>query len=128
MSTKWCSAAICVLSILQSGCQSAPNNPVETDVLRDQPGFVGSIIGAEVKDVYNSENGDYRVVDVEVPEPYVDGRDIQVIDSDTTAKKLGARVELLNDYEGDKVGVRIRIPRNNNITFRLRFIDPDQQD
>ena len=121
-------ATVCVSAILLAACQVAPKAAIETGVLNDQPGHIGNVIGAEVAKTYTSADGEHRVVDVLVPAQHVNGNAIEVIGPDTTDKKRGARVELLNDYKGDKVGVRVRIPNNNSVTFRLRFVDPGESE
>ena len=118
------SKILCFLALL-TACQTVPRHTIETGVLRDQPGFIGSEIGAEVIGVYTSEDNNHRVIDIAVPDVQTGDIEVEVIEPQSEETKRGAVVEMLDDYEGGKVGIRVRLPENNRMEFRLRLIYAD---
>ncbi len=119
-------------ALLLQACASVPK-PVTTttervtSTLRPEPGFTGSRMGAEVEEVFISDDERFQVIDLLLPlDPEVVD-EIQVESASGQPVDLRKKPEINPEQDGQATGVRLFLSRDKKWEFRLRLIDnPDE--
>ena len=100
---------------------------LETSVLRNDVGFTGDALGAEVIAVTPGEN-DTEVINIVIPVNPEDVDEVRVTRPDGTPFTKKRTMEISLDHENDEVGVVLRLNKKDRLGFRLKLIDlPDDQ-
>ena len=107
---------------------SAPteNSSRETGHLDPTPGYEGDQLGAEV--ISSDDFGEMRSVEINVPiQPDLVDQ-VQVLTSEGEPMPLSREAQIIHNYETNNVGISIKVPKSDNLGFRLRLIDhPDKE-
>ena len=99
---------------------------LESGYLEPTPGYRGNLLGAEVVDT--EINADRQMIEINLP------IDPDQVDQVRVVSPAGERLEqyrepeILRNYENNNVGVKIFLPQQKNLGFRLRLIDNVESD
>ena len=122
---------------------SSPRNPpppgaspqevgdVDTGELKATAGHQGDQLGARV--ISSREVGDEQHIEIEVP---IDPESVDQVQVYSTESGTGSgsvvltrEAQIIQNYESNNVGISVRIPKSDNLGFRLKLIDhPDSDD
>lgn len=109
--------------------QNAPPPEIrvlESGQLEAIPGFRGGVIGAEVIDAEIID--DQHIIEINLPIDPDRVDQVHVVSPSGEKLKQSREAEILRDYENDNVGLKIFLPRQKNLGFRLRLIDNSDAD
>ena len=101
------------------------NSVIETDYLEARTGYIGKVLGAEIEKVTANENQDMQIIEINLP---IDP-DIEEIDSVKVFARSGKPIpqdetaKVFNDYENNNVGIKLYLPKQKNLVFKLKLID-----
>ena len=99
---------------------------LDTGYLQATPGFKGDVIGAKVESVDTSPDGQFDTIAISVPLDPQQVDQVQVISGSGKIIKQPSAVEVVRDYENNKVEIRFLLSKQNNFGFKLKLIDlPD---
>lgn len=110
----------------QQSAQPPEINILETGQLEATPGFQGTILGAEIIDAEVS--ADQQMIEINLPIDPDQVDQVRVLSPSGEYLKQSRQAEILRDYENNNVGVKIFLPRQKNLGFRLRLIDNSNED
>jgi hypothetical protein len=113
----------------KTGRQSAPPPEItiiESGQLEAIPGFRGAVLGAEVIDAEVS--GDQQIIQINLPIDPDRVDQVRVVSPSGEKLKQSREAEILRDYENDNVGLKIFLPRQKTLGFRLKLIDDSNAD
>jgi len=96
---------------------------LDTGYLQATPGFKGDVIGAEVESVKTSPDGQFDTIEVSVPVDPQQVDQVQVITGSGKIVKQPTAVEVIRDYENNKVEIRFLLSKQKNFGFKLKLID-----
>ncbi len=95
----------------------------ETAYLRAKEGYIGSQLGAEVKEVSVEEEAEIRFIEVQIPfDPDKVDR-IQIVTESGRLLKRDRIAEVIKDYENDNIGIKFYLPKQKNWVFKIKLID-----
>ena len=108
------------------GAMPVENSNQDTGYLEPTAGHKGDGIGAEV--ISSEVIGDEQEIEIMVPinPDLVD--QIQVTSSTGDSVVLTREAQIVQNYENNSVGISIRIPKTDNLGFRLKLIDHPDDD
>ena len=123
------------LCLLLQACASNPPPPgamsmeksnLDTGQLEPTIGHKGDKLGAEV--VGSEDLGDEQLIEIRVPiDPaLVDQVHVTTPDGQTVRQSREARI--VENYENNHVGISVRIPKSDNMGFRLKLVDHPDND
>lgn len=100
------------------------NGALDTSYLKPVTGHKGDQLGAEV--ISAETTGDELLIEILVPiDPDLVDQ-VEVTSSSGDSVILTREARIVQDYESNNVGITIRIPKSENLGFRLRLVDhPD---
>jgi hypothetical protein len=99
---------------------------LESDYLEATPGYRGNVLGAEIVDT--EVGADQQTIEINLPIDPDQVDQVRVVSPTGESLKQYREPEILRDYENNKVGVKIFLPRQKNLGFRLRLIDNVESD
>ncbi len=106
------------------GAAVMENNALDTSYLKPVAGHRGDQLGAEV--VSAETLGDELLIEILVPiDPDLVDQ-VQVTSEASGSVVLTREARIVQNYESNNVGITIRIPKSENMGFRLKLVDhPD---
>jgi hypothetical protein len=99
---------------------------VDTGNLEATPGHTGNQLGAQV--IRSETNGDEQTVEIEVPIDPDRVDQVEVISTSGDSVVLTRPARIRQNYENDNVGISVKVPKTENLGFRLRLIDNTEND
>ncbi len=106
------------------GAAPMEEDSIDTDQLEATPGHRGDELGAEV--VRHQEYDEYQTIELNVPIDYdlVDEVDeVQVMTPSGETIPQSRQAQIVHDYETNNVGIKVHVPKTDNLGFRLKLID-----
>ncbi|MDH3220863.1 MAG: hypothetical protein OEO19_15120 [Gammaproteobacteria bacterium] len=101
---------------------------VETANLRAVPGYTGDRLGAEITDISNLPGEDTQAIGISIPIESGRVDRIEVVSPEGEPIQQQREADILQQGDGNNVGIRLFLPKRSNWEFRLRLIDvPDDQ-
>lgn len=99
---------------------------VNTGDLLPTVGHQGDRLGARV--VGAEDDGDDQVLQIELPVDPTTVDRVEVIAPGSGSEVLSREAQILQNYENDNVGITVRVPKSDNMGFRLKLIDHPDED
>ncbi|MCP4769080.1 MAG: hypothetical protein GY875_22820 [Gammaproteobacteria bacterium] len=103
------------------GAAPMEEKSVDTGQLEATPGHRGDELGTEI--IRYEEYDEYQSIELNVPiEPdQVDRVEVMSPSGETIPQSREAQI--VHDYETNNVGIKIHVPKTDNLGFRLKLID-----
>jgi hypothetical protein len=104
-----------------AGAAPTEEKSIDTGELEATPGHRGDELGAEV--IHYEEHDEYQSIHLNIPiEPdEVDQVEVMTPSGETIPQSREAQI--VHDYETNNVGIKIHVPKTDNMGFRLKLID-----
>jgi len=103
------------------GAAPMEEKSVDTGQLRATPGTRGDELGAEI--IRHEEYDEYQSIELSVPiEPDQVDR-VEVMTPSGEMIPQSREAQIVHDYETNNVGIKIHVPKTENLEFRLKLID-----
>ena len=107
-----------------AGAAAMENSALDTSYLKPVTGHKGDQLGAEV--VSAETIGDELLIEILVPIDPDRVDQVHVTSETGNSVVLTREARILQNYESNNVGISIRIPKSENLGFRLKLVDhPD---
>jgi hypothetical protein len=106
------------------GAAPMEEKSVDTGQLEATPGPRGDELGAEV--IRYEQYDEYQTIELNVPIDHdlVDEVDqVQVMTPSGEVIPQSRQAQIVHDYETNNVGIKIHVPKSDNLGFRLKLID-----
>lgn len=108
------------------GAAPTEYNTVETGELRATAGHKGDGLGAEV--ISSETVGEEQEIEISIPLPPGQVDQVRVVSPSGESVPLSREAQIINNYETNNVGIRVKIPNSNNLGFQLQLIDTRDDD
>lgn len=111
------------LSAVESsqGASSEPEE-VSSGYLEARPGYIGSILGVQIDRVLDSQDPQSQIIQMNVPIAPDRVGSVQVFTPTGELIQQPHDVGIKRNYENNSVDIRIHLPKNRELGFRLKLI------
>lgn len=102
---------------------SAPveDGAVDTGPLEATPGYREDELGAEI--IRYEDRDEYQIIELKVPIEPDQVDQVEVMTPSGEMIPQSRQAQIVHDYETDNVGIKIHVPKSENMGFRLKLID-----
>ncbi|MCP4333750.1 MAG: hypothetical protein GY785_13925 [Gammaproteobacteria bacterium] len=103
------------------GAAPVEEKSVDTGQLEATPGHRGDELGTEV--IRYEEYDEHQSIELIVPIAPGQVDQVQVVTPSGEMIPQSRQAQIVHDYETNNVGIKIHVPKTDNLEFRLKLID-----
>ena len=106
----------------------SPSSAIETGYLEVRTGYTGDVLGAEIGKITENDDQQLQIIEIILPiDPDVDEVDrVKVLSRSGNPIPQDKAAQIFNDYENNNVGIKLYLPKQKDLVFKLKLIDdPD---